>query len=199
MPLTGAHLPMREFVWLSCQHVAVANESVRNAAQRDIVLTTPRLVVTSWVAADVGPLHEVHSEPETMEFVRHGRPESWMEVGHLVDRCIAEHAARGWTKWRLADLDDRLVGRAGFGGSSESRGLSYLIRRSHRGRGLGTEVAEALVGWHLSNAVNVPLRALVAVGNDASARILEKIGFSEGGQEDFEGTICRVFAYPPTS
>lgn len=125
-----------------------------------------------------------------------GRPETRPEVRQLVDQYIAEHAARGWTKWRLADLDDQLVGRAGFGGTSESRGLSYVIRRSRWGLGLATEIAEALVGWHLSHTVAVPLRAIVAVGNDASARVLEKVGFVEAGPEDFEGTICRAFMYP---
>ncbi|WP_244928180.1 GNAT family N-acetyltransferase [Nocardioides sp. W7] len=171
----------------------------RIEAQREVVLRTPRLTLTSWVVDDVGALHEVHSDPETMEFVRHGRPESRPEVEQLVDRYIAEHAARGWTKWRLADLDDRLVGRAGFGGTSDSRGLSYLIRRSRWGRGLATEIAEALVGWHLLHTVAVPLRAIVAVGNDASARVLEKIGFDEDGKEDFDGTMCRAFVHPDTA
>ncbi len=52
------------------------------------------------------------------------------------------------------------------------------------------------MGWHLSHTVAVPLRAIVAVGNDASARVLEKVGFVEAGPEDFEGTICRAFMYP---
>ncbi len=103
---------------------AVGHEASRIEVQREVVLRTPRLTLTPWLVDDVESLHEVHSDPETMEFVRYGRPESRSEVEQLVDRYIAEHAARGWTKWRLADLDDQLVGRAGFGGTSESRGLS---------------------------------------------------------------------------
>lgn len=174
------------------------HEANRVHVQREVVLRTPRLSLTSWRVDDVESLHEVHSDPQTMEFVRNGRPESRPEVAQLIDQYIAEHAARGWTKWRLAGLDDQLVGRAGFGGTSESRGLSYLIRRSRWGLGLATEIAEALVGWHLSHTVGVPLRAIVAVGNDASARVLEKVGFDEAGLEDFEGTICRAFMHPET-
>lgn len=170
--------------------------SSRIEVQRVVVLRTPRLTLTSWLVEDVGSLHEVHSDPQTMEYVRHGRPESRAEVEQLIDQYIAEHAARGWTKWRLADLDGKLVGRAGFGGTSESRGLSYAIRRTRWGHGLATEIAEALVEWHLSHTVAVPLRAIVAVGNDASARVLEKVGFQEVGREDYEGTICRAFMYP---
>jgi ribosomal-protein-alanine N-acetyltransferase len=176
----------------------VEHEASRIEVQREVVLRTPRLTLTSWRVDDVESLHEVHADPVTMEFVRNGRPESRPEVEQLVDQYVAEHAARGWTKWRLADLDDELVGRAGFGGTSESRGLSYLIRRNRWGLGLATEIAEALVGWHVSHTVAVPLRAIVAVGNDASARVLEKVGFAEAGHEDFDGTICRAFVHPDT-
>lgn len=167
--------------------------------QREVVLKTSRLVLTSWLVDDVDSLHEVHSDPETMRYVRNGRPESRTEVQSLVDQYIAEDAARGWTKWRLADLDDQLVGRAGFGGTPRRRGLSYVIRRERWGSALATEIAEALVGWHLTHTVDVPLRAIVEVGNDASVRVLEKVGFHEDGHEDYEGIRCRAFAYPLTA
>lgn len=165
--------------------------------QRDLVLTTPRLVLTSWLPDDVGPLFEVHSDPETMRFVRNGRPETRGETEQLVDHYIAEHAARGWTKWRLADADGGLLGRAGFGGDATNRQLAFAIRRSHWGRGIATEVAEALVGWHQSHAGAVLLRAIAAVGNDASVRVLQKVGFVEVGTEDFDGTACHSFIHRP--
>ncbi|MGH3507312.1 MAG: GNAT family N-acetyltransferase [Nocardioidaceae bacterium] len=86
----------------------------RGGGQRDIVLTTPRLILTTWLPVDVDPLFEVHSEPETMKFVRYGRPESRVETEQLVRHYIAEQAEQGWTKWRLADVDGGLIGRAGF-------------------------------------------------------------------------------------
>ena len=166
--------------------------------QRAVVLITSRLVLTSWLVDDVESLHEVHSDPETMRFVRNGRPESIDEVWRLVGEYIAEDAARGWTKWRLADLDGQLVGRAGFGGTAERRELGFVIRRDRRGAGLATEIAAALVGWHLANTVDVPLCAIVEVGNNASARVLEKAGFRETGHEDHNGIHCRAFAHPLT-
>jgi [ribosomal protein S5]-alanine N-acetyltransferase len=174
----------------------VTHQFGQGRVRRDVVLTTPRLVLTSWRAVDVDSLFEVHSDPETMKFVRYGRPESRLEVEQLVDHHIAEHETRGWTKWRLIDRDGGLIGRAGFGGEATSRGLSYVIRRSHWGLGLATEVAEALVGWHLSRAPAARLRALVAVGNDVSVRFLQKVGFQEVGTEDYDGVICRSFVYP---
>jgi len=177
----------------------VEHRTGRIDGRREVILRTPRLTLTSWRADDAASLHEVHSDPETMQFVRSGRPESRPEVDQLVNQYRAEHALRGWTKWRLADLDDRLVGRAGFGGTVQSRELSYVIRRSRWGVGLATEAAAALVDWHLAHAVAVPLRAIVAAGNDASARVLEKVGFDEVGHEDFRGIPCRSFTHPDSA
>lgn len=160
------------------------------------MLTTPRLVLTSWLATDVASLLEVHSDPETMTYVRLGRPESRAETERLVSLYIAEHAARGWSKWRLIDRDGELVGRAGFGGDNADRALSYAIRRSLWGLGFATEIAKALVEWHRCHAPRSRLHALVAVGNDASARVLEKAGFQEVGTRDYDGTPCRSFMHP---
>ena len=174
--------------------MAVAEGGSEPVAQRNVILTTSRLVLTSWLDTDVDALLEVHSDPATMTYVRSGRPETRAETEQLVEQYIAEHAIRGWTKWRLADHDGRLLGRAGFGGQDDDRGLSYLIRRTHWGQGLATEIAEALVEWHLDHAAGAQLHALVAVGNDASARVLEKVGFDEVGTKDYAGTRCRVFS-----
>ena len=163
------------------------------------MLTTSRLVLTSWLPGDVDALLDVHSDAETMRFVRSGRSESRTETEQLVDAYIAEHAARGWTKWRLVDRAGAFIGRAGFGGDTDDRALAYTIRRSHWGRGLATEIAQALVQWHLAHAPGVRLGALVETGNAASARVLQKVGLHETGSTAYHGTVCRSFSYPVSS
>ncbi|PZS32929.1 MAG: hypothetical protein DLM58_08940 [Pseudonocardiales bacterium] len=116
----------------------------------------PRLVATSWLVSDSDDLSVVHSNAETMRFVRQGRPETRAETAYLVDQYIAEHAAKGFTKWRLADLDGHLVGRAGFGSHREGRELGYTIRRDLLGKGLATEIGAALVTRRLNNAAGCP-------------------------------------------
>jgi ribosomal-protein-alanine N-acetyltransferase len=169
-----------------------------SAVRPDVVLTTSRLVLTAWDASDVDDLLEVHSDPETMRFVRKGRPETRPETEQLIHDYMAEHDARGWTKWRLADHDGGFIGRAGFGTHADGRELAYTIRRSHGGRGLATEIAQALVRWHFAHARGEALRATVAVGNDASVRVLEKVGFIQVGTDDFAGLPCLLFSHPAT-
>lgn len=159
-------------------------------------MRTPRTCLTTWLEADAEDLAGLHSDADTMRFVRNGRPESRSEVERLVRSYVDDQSARTWAKWRLADADGRLIGRAGFGGTEEQRAISYLIARPLWGQGIATEVSSALVQWHLAHAPDARLRALVAVGNHASARVLEKVGFVESGTEDDDGVLCRVFTHP---
>ena len=160
---------------------------------RERILVTRRLVATSWLASDVDDLFVVHSDADTMRFVRHGRPETRAETASLVDRYITEHAATGYTRWRLADLGDRLVGRAGFGPHRDGRELGFTIRRGLWRQGLATEIGAALVSWHLTCAAGRPLYAYVAVDNAASRRVVEKIGLEYLGRDHHSGVTCDLF------
>jgi RimJ/RimL family protein N-acetyltransferase len=105
-------------------------------------LQTERLVVTTWLTRDVDELFAVHSDEETMRFVRQGRSETQAETADLVDQYVDEQTANGFTKWRLTDLQGHLIGRAGFGTHQgiEGRELAYTIRRDRWGQRLATEV-----------------------------------------------------------
>jgi ribosomal-protein-alanine N-acetyltransferase len=164
---------------------------------RVTILTTRRLVLTTWTSADAGDLLTVHSDPETMRFVRHGRPETREETEELVHLYRTEQARRGWTKWRLADRHGDLVGRAGFGAhGTSSRELGYTIRRDRWGGGLATEIAGALVEWHRDRAPAETLWAYAAVDNAASCRVLEKVGFVLDSDAEHGGMPCRLYRLP---
>lgn len=165
---------------------------------RQIVLRTSRTVLTTWLKGDANALFQLHCDADTMRFVRNGHPESRHEVEELVRNYIFQQANFPWAKWRLADQDGHLIGRAGFGGTNDDREISYLIARSHWGQGLATEVSSGLVEWHLSSAPHARLRALVALGNDASARVLDKVGFQKYATEDYQGSMCWKYVYPTT-
>lgn len=181
-------------------HPRLGLDGVMTAVGRDgsrrVILRTHRTVLTTWLDRDASDLADLHADAETMRFVRNGRPESRSEVEALVRSYLSTQSERMFAKWRLTDLDDRLIGRAGFGGTDELRGISYLIARPLWGQGFATEVSRALVGWHRSHAPEAGLMALVAVANHASARVLEKVGFLEDGLVDYEGVPCRNFTYP---
>jgi ribosomal-protein-alanine N-acetyltransferase len=160
---------------------------------RTRILTTPRLVLTTWAWADVADLLVLHSDPETMRFVRQGRPESREETEELVNVYRMEQARWGWTKWRLANRHGDLVGRAGFGDHGNGRELGYTLRRDVWGRGLATEIAGALVQWHRAHASTETLLAYAAIENAPSRRVLEKVGFMPDGDVQRGGMPCHRY------
>lgn len=167
--------------------------------QRQTILSTTRLDVTTWLPQDLEDLHRLHSDPLTMRYVRHGRPETRNETEELLSQYIGEQATRGWTKWRVADDRGNLVGRGGFGPRGTDRELGYTIRRDLWGRGLATEVATALVQWHRDHTSRDPrtmLWAYAADGNGPSHRVLEKIGFTFAGNTDHSGVPCALYRLP---
>lgn len=163
------------------------------------ILRTVRLTLTSWSLEDVDGLLAVHADPETMRYVRNGRPETRDEVATLIRSYMAEERRTGVTKWRLTDQTDRIVGRAGFGADDGGRELGYTIWRDLWGKGLASEIARALVAWHRENACDIPLWGYVAEGNPASARVLRKVGFVPQGIAHHHGVPCRVHRLPPSN
>jgi [ribosomal protein S5]-alanine N-acetyltransferase len=163
---------------------------------RTTILSTPRLVLTTWELADVDDLLAVHSDPETMRFVRQGRPETRAETEELVHSYQAEQARQGWTKWRLTDHLGNLVGRAGFGDHASGRELGYTIRRELWGRGLASEIAGALVQWHRDHASTETIWAYAAIENAASCRVLEKVGFRLDGEAQHGWMPCHLYRLP---
>lgn len=158
------------------------------------ILRTSRLVLTTWLAEDLDDLHELHSDAETMRWVRHGRPETRPETEELLATYRTEQDGRGWTKWRLADAEHgTFVGRAGFGTTDGTRELGYTLTRARWGQGLATEIAAALVRWHRDAAPDVELCAYAALDNAASRRVLDKVGFISARLATHNGMACAEY------
>jgi RimJ/RimL family protein N-acetyltransferase len=149
--------------------------------ERRTVLTTSRTTVTTWLDQDLDDLHRLHSDPDTMRWIRPGRPETYDETrDRLAAYVVAQEA--GAAKWRVADrATDVFLGRAGFGGDDRHRELGYTLLPETWGRGLATELATALVSWHVAHPLAEPpgeLTAYAALANPASRRVLEKSGLT---------------------
>jgi RimJ/RimL family protein N-acetyltransferase len=148
-----------------------------------VILRTNRLVVTTWAAEDLDDLHRLHSDPVTMTFIG-GRVETRDESSARLTQQLAEQDTRGWTKWRVQTENGRMIGRGGFGRYDEDRELGYTIDRHQWGQGLATELASALVAWHVANPATAepdgvqPMRlwGYADVDNVASIRVMTKAG-----------------------
>lgn len=138
--------------------------------------------VTTWLPGDIADLHALHADPLTMRYMGSGI-EDEVQTRTRLDTYLREQAELGWTKWRVEDTSGAMVGRAGFGLSDDRRHrvLGYLLVPALWGDGLATELARALLHWHLDQPdprLAAEVHAYAFTENGASRRVLEKAGLS---------------------
>ena len=105
-------------------------------------------------------------------------------TSHVPDPCTVD-GARAWIAMRSGDdsypfaieVDGTMIGVIGCRVEGELAGLGYWIGRAHWGQGFATEAALAVLRFVASLGVRT-VEADTFVGNAASVRVLEKIGFA---------------------
>lgn len=128
------------------------------------------------------------SDAETMRFIGKGVPWTRDDVLTRIQRAIHTQAERGMTFWTVVRNDDHtIIGQGGivpisFNGPEYE--LGYRLGREHWGKGYATEIAR-LSRDHAFGPLG--LDRLVAVTyqeNQASRRVLTKVGFRATGESD---------------
>lgn len=101
-------------------------------------------------------------------------------------RPLAEHGGPGSTDGTfLIAVDGELVGECGWLGGPDENGdaeIGYGLAASARGRGLGTETVGILAAWVERQPGVRRVTADALVGNAASRRLLERLGFSPAAE-----------------
>lgn len=152
------------------------------------ILETERLVLRAWERDDVEPLLALTSDAETMRYIGNGKPwdiaraREWLG---WMEECYRE---RGFGRWAVVEKDGgRLVGSCGFYLVLEKVDFGYMLARDCWGRGYATEVGRAALrhGFESLNFGEVVART--APENQASRRVLEKLGF------EFRGLVYHEF------
>jgi RimJ/RimL family protein N-acetyltransferase len=163
--------------------------------ERTTILATERVRLTTWVEADLGDLHRLHSDATTMRRIRPGRAETLEETRARLAAYLEGQGGEG-TKWRVESEAGAFVGRAGFGGDAGHRELGYTLLPETWGQGLATEIAGALVAWHRDHPLPDPpgdLTAYAALDNVASCRVLAKVGLVQVAEVEHNGWASAYF------
>jgi RimJ/RimL family protein N-acetyltransferase len=149
-----------------------------------VLLTTERLELSRFTAADLEHLVALDSDPEVMRFLTGGipTPAAFIEE-RVLPRFLRYDAARpelGY--WATRDrATGEFIGWFGFR-RAEDRGpgdveLGYRLRRAVWGRGYATEGVRALLALGFSRLGAARVVATTYEANLASRRVLDKAGF----------------------
>ncbi|MEU3525851.1 GNAT family N-acetyltransferase [Streptomyces sp. NPDC038707] len=150
---------------------------------RTVTLETPRLVLRRWREEDVAPMAAIHADPEVMRWIRDGSVRDEQQTRDGIQAWEREWEAQGFG---LFAVEIRSTGElAGFTGLSVPRFLpevlpavevGWRLGRPHWGQGLATEAAAAAVRFGFEERGLERIVSIAQVGNDASERIMTKLG-----------------------
>ena len=146
----------------------------------ETVLETERLRLTNWLPEHLPDLERLHGDPKVARYLNlDGLP--WTK-----EQC--EAALASWmdlfSTSRLGKLrvvlkaDDIQIGRAGFGiyGPTGEPELGYALYPRHWGNGYAFEAASGLRDWIFRETGWDHFIGLADVRNEASLKVLRKIG-----------------------
>ena len=109
---------------------------------------------------------------------------------YIRNRVLSSYETHGFGMFRVSlKADDEPIGLCGLvrreGLDRPDLGFAYLA--AHTGKGYGYEAGRGMIAWGRSALDVGPLVAITAPYNEASARLLVKLGFEEVGMVDVPG------------
>src|ERR1700677_3331781 len=155
-----------------------------------VTLRTERLVLRRWAESDIDAITEVCQDPEIQRYVPVPVPYTRADAETFVREIAPSGAAAGTDVvfGVFGAESDRPVASVGLhrmkdlespcGGVGE---IGYWAAPGSRGRGYMTEAAREVCRWGFAELGLARIEWLAIVGNEASWRVVEKLGFAREG------------------
>lgn len=145
-----------------------------------MVIETQRLWLLPWSVEDWKSFAPIAKDPEMMRFITRGVPWSDERIQQLIERQRAHYESLGYCRWRL---ELKATGEtAGFCGAGNLYGLDepemgWWVARKLWRQGLATEAARAAIDDLFMRVGLDHVVSVIAIGNEASVRVAEKLGY----------------------
>jgi RimJ/RimL family protein N-acetyltransferase len=153
----------------------------------EVTLTGEGVLLRAWRPEDASAVHAACQDPQIQRWTTVPSPYHPEDAAAFVASSPGRWAA-GLASFGVFDAaDGRLLGAHGFRGAPEPDvyEIGYWIAASARGRGVGTAATRLVCDWAFTALDAVRLEWQAEVGNHASRRLAEKVGFV------VEGTLRR--------
>jgi len=170
----------------------------RAASRQPTTLATPRLVLREFEARDIDDLCRADGDARVMRWLGAGLPaRTREEVADAIERLRTTYTERpGYGLLHASRRDDgRFVGACGVFPVPEGDDIeiAYRLPFDCWGQGYATEMARAVLA-HAHGTLRLPrVIGLTWPENEASSRVLEKIGMRYRGTAFHYGRPLRLF------
>jgi ribosomal-protein-alanine N-acetyltransferase len=145
------------------------------------ILETERLALREWAPDDAAALHALAGDPEVMRYVGDGRTWDLDRVREWIGRLRESYRSRGFSRWAVVErATGEPVGSCGFAPLPWSGEIDfgYMFRRDRWGKGYASEVTPAVLRHGFERYGFREVVASIDPQNDASRRVLLKLGFA---------------------
>ena len=148
-------------------------------------LETERLVLRRLHLADAESLFAILSDEQVARFYD---DEAFTEISQAREQI--EAWARGYDEWRVIRWGivqrgtEKIIGTCGYYGFHRWHGrgsLGYELARPYWRQGIMTEALAAIIGFGFREVGLNRIQAVLMPGNEASEKLLEKLGFRREG------------------
>jgi ribosomal-protein-alanine N-acetyltransferase len=148
-------------------------------------LATERLRLRAPLPRDAAALLALIGDPEVTKYINVATITTLAEAQAVLERLDQRYAARDMIRWAIELVEhNEMIGTVGllrFDFEHRHAELGYDIARRWWGRGLSPEAAGAVIRYGFSVLGLHRIEAGALPENDASVRVLQKLGFVEEG------------------
>lgn len=135
--------------------------------------------------ADVPDLFAIFGDAETLRYWSHGPLADLAAARVYYDGIVSGLATRALFQWAITEPDDdRLVGTVtlvDWDRANRRCEIGFILHPSHWGRGLASDAVRTVIRWARGVMELHRVEADVEPPNDASLRLLERLGFQREG------------------
>ena len=133
---------------------------------------------------DTDDLFALFSDPEVMRYWSRAPMRERGEAEGLIGEMREAFERRELINWVVADHEDRVIGTCTlfhFDPRHRRAEVGYALRSDHWGRGLASEAVALAIDWALRTLDLHRVEADIDPRNEASRRVLERLGFRSEG------------------
>lgn len=160
-------------------------------------IETPRLVLSELTQDDAGFIAELLNSPGFLANIGdRGVRDAADARRYIAQGPAASYAAHGFGLWKVSLASDGTpVGMSGLIKRDELpfADLGYAFLPEHAGHGYASEAGAAALDFGFRNRGLPRILAIVRPGNEASMRVLAKLGMGERGVVQLDHQALHVF------
>lgn len=152
-------------------------------------LNTPRLEMRRMLPGDSYDMFEYASRPDVTKYLTWEPHPSREYTRDYLEFLAEKYRAGEFYDWALiwaadGEMNRRMIGTCGFTRfdlNNNSAEIGYVINPAFRGRGIAPEAVRRVMRYGFDELRLHRLECRYIIGNDASRRVMEKVGMTYEG------------------